>query len=62
MTGRPHCPCLRRRLILEYLPRRDAAQRVHLAFGLLMRALADQPRLASEPLSSVPQPRQEESS
>jgi hypothetical protein len=65
MTGRPHHAhgaCPRRRLILEYLPRRDAAQRLQLAFGLLMRALADQPRLGSEPSPSVPQPRQEESS
>lgn len=62
MTGRPHRACLSRNLVLEYVPRRDAAQRLYLAFGLLLRALADQHRLASEQPSPVPESRQEESS
>jgi hypothetical protein len=62
MTGRPHRACLTRNLVLEYVPRRDAAQRLHLAFGLLLRALADQHQLASERQAPVPLPGQEESS
>jgi hypothetical protein len=62
MTSRPHRACLTRSLILEYLPRRDASQRLHLVFGLLLRALADQHPLESEQHVPVPLPRQEESS
>jgi len=43
-----------RRLMLTYVPRRDAAHRLSLAFCLLLRELADPPSPALQPSTGLP--------